>query len=372
MRIYLDNASTTMVCREAAEAAVEAMTVGFGNPGSIHLMGREAKKLTDAARIEVAKALDCDAGEVFFTSCGTESDNWAIIKGAQHNSRVGRHVISSLAEHDAVLRSLDLLENDGFEVTRLRPQKDGSIAAADVCAALRPDTCLITLMAVNNETGAFTDMEEISAALKSADSNALLHTDAVQAFMKIPFSAKRSGADLVSISGHKIHAPKGIGALYIRNGLNLPPLLVGGRQESGRRSGTEATSQIAAFGAASKAAAECFETSTARMRALRNVAASRMEEMGITIIGNGAPHILSISLPGYKSEVVMNFLESKSVFVAKSSACKKGGRSHVLEAIGLKPSVIDGAIRVSLSRYTTQEEIDAFCAAIRDAKRLRH
>ena len=210
---YLDNSATTQVCPEAAQAALSAMTEEFGNPSSTHTVGREAKKLLDRSRISVASALGCAPGELIFTSCGSESDNWALLSGAESMKRKGKHIISSIAEHDAIRRSLDLLEERGFEVTRLKPGKDGAVSVDAVRAALREDTILVSLMLVNNETGAVTDIAGVSAALKAAGSSALLHTDAVQAFMKIPFSPKTLGADLISVSGHKIHAPKGIGAL---------------------------------------------------------------------------------------------------------------------------------------------------------------
>jgi len=372
MQIYLDNAATTRVCDAAVSAAVLAMTQDFGNPGSTHKMGRDAEKMLRTSRETVSKALGCDAAELYFTSCGTEANNWAIINGAKLNQRTGRHIISSAAEHDCVLRSLDRLEKDGFEVTRLAPQKDGSIAAADVLAALRADTCLVSLMAVNNETGAITDIPEIVRAVKAENPKTLFHTDAVQAFMKIPFSAKGSGVDFASISGHKIHAPKGIGALYIKKGINLPPYLVGGRQENEKRAGTEATAQIAAFSAATAEVHKNFAEDTTHMHSLRKAAAERLSKMDIMLIGGGAPHIISLSLPGYRSEVILNFLEASGIFVSKSSACKKGERSHVLEAMGLAPNVIDGAIRASLSHYTAPEDIGALCDALAAAKRLRH
>ena len=247
---YLDNSATTRVCPEAAQAALSAMTECFGNPSSTYTLGREAKKLLDRSRKQVSDALGCAPGELVFTSCGSESDNWAILGGAEAMKRRGRHVISSLVEHDAVRKSLEELEARGFEVTRLRPEKDGSVSPEAVLDALREDTVLVTLMLVNNETGGVTDIAAIAKGLKAAGSPALLHTDAVQGFLKVPFSAKSLGADLISVSGHKIHAPKGVGALYIRQGLRLKPFLLGGGQEEGRRAGTEAMPQIAAFGEA--------------------------------------------------------------------------------------------------------------------------
>lgn len=373
MSIYLDNAATTQVCPEAAQAALNAMTEVYGNPSSTHRLGREAKRILDSARNSVASALGCKNDELFFTSCGSESDNWAIIRGSQCN-RKGKHIITSSTEHDAVLKSAAWLENNGYDVTYLKPEPDGSISTAAVMSALREDTALISLMLVNNETGTINDIASIAKAVHLSGSKALIHTDAVQAFMKVPFKASSLGADLISISGHKIHAPKGIGALYIRHGLALSPYIMGGSQENGRRAGTEAMPQIAAFGAAAAVAGRSAADDQLRMSALRSGAIKRLmdENEGLVVIGGGAPHILSISLPGYRSEVLMNCLEAKDIFVSKSSACKRGGRSHVLEAMGLKSDVIDGAIRVSLSRFTTQEDIDAFCSAISEARlRLR-
>ena len=375
MEIYLDNAATTRVCPEAAEAAANAMLNAYGNPSSTHGKGREAKKLLDTARKNVASALGCAPGELVFTSCGSESDNWALLSGAWAASARGGHVISSAVEHDAVLKTLDELERRGYEVTRLAPGADGAVSVDAVRSALRPDTVLVSLMMVNNETGAVTDVAAVARMLKKCAPRALLHTDAVQGFLKVPFSAKTLGADLISISGHKIHAPKGVGALYIRQGLHLRSFIVGGSQEDGRRAGTEAVPQICAFGEAARVGAERAADSQKHMAALRERAVERLsrEIPGFTVIGGGAAHILSLSLPGYRSEVLMSWLDGQGICVSRSSACKRGARSHVLGSMGVEPRVIDGAIRVGLSRYTTAEEIDAFCdALIAAAGQLAH
>ena len=375
MSIYLDNAATTQVCPEAAQAALDAMTVHYGNPSSTHAAGREAAKMLAHARAQVARALGCAPDELVFTSCGSEGDNWALKCGAAMQSRVGRHIISAETEHSAVLNTLEDLSSRGYEVTLLKPRASGAVAAEDVLAALRPDTCLVSLMLVNNETGAVTDVAGIANAVRTVNPKTLIHTDAVQAFLKLPFSPASLGADMVTISGHKVHAPKGVGALYLRSGLRLPPLIHGGGQEQGRRGGTESLPLIAAFGAACEAAAPTLEEDLRRMAALRAHAAERLrtENDMLQVIGGGAPQILSISLPGWRSEVLMNFLEAEGIFVSKSSACKKGGRSYVLAAMGLSAPVIDGALRVSFSRFTTMEETDAFCDALTAArKRLRH
>ena len=372
--IYLDNAATTRVCPEAAEIAYTMMTETYGNPSSTHQAGRAAREALGKARKQVASALGCRSEELYFTSCGSEADNWAILRGAESMKRKGNHVITSTVEHDAVRKSFDELERLGYEVTRLDPEPDGSVSPDAVAKALRPDTILVSLMLVNNETGAVTDISAVSRAIKAAGCPALLHTDAVQGFLKVPFQAKTLGADMISISGHKIHAPKGIGALYISQQMKpaskLLPYLMGGGQESGMRAGTEALPQIAAFGAAAETGKKQQAASMERMNALRALAVDRLNAgiEGVQFIGGGAPHILSLSLPGYRSEVLMNFLDSRGICVSRSSACKQGRRSHVLEAMGLPAKVIDGAIRVSFSRFTTEEEVLALCGALEEAR----
>lgn len=370
MEHYLDNSATTRVCEEAAKAAYEAMTSIYGNPSSTHTKGREAKKLLDSARAQVASAMGCKPTELVFTSCGSESDNWALLSGADAMKRKGKHIISSAVEHDAIRKTLEELEKQGYEVTRLAPDNTGAISVESVKNALREDTILVSLMLVNNETGAVTDIKAISNMLKKSGSPALLHTDAVQGFMKVPFSAKTLGADMISVSGHKIHAPKGIGALCIREGLRLKPFIVGGAQENSRRAGTEAMPQIAAFGAACAEAVKDLNGNIQRMAALKGEIIERLsaEIPELQYVRTDAPHILNISLPGWRSEVLMNFLEAREVYVSKSSACKKGARSHVLEAIGQRADVIDGAIRIGLSRFTTEEDIDALCTGLIEAR----
>ncbi len=369
MEHYLDNSATTRVCPEAAQAAMTAMLDCYGNPSSTHTKGREAKKLLDKCRKQVSDALGCTPGELFFTSCGSESDNWALIQGAEYMRHKGRHIISSVVEHDAIRKSLEELERRGFEVTRLMPDETGAITVDSVLGALRNDTILVSLMLVNNETGAVSDIGAISRALKKAGSQALIHTDAVQAFMKIPFTPKTLGADMISVSGHKIHAPKGIGALYIRSGIKLKPYIMGGGQESGIRAGTEAMPQIAAFAEACSIAKAGQKENMEKMARLKKLTVDTLGETvpGIRFVDTAAPHILSLSLPGYRSEVMMNLLETREIYVSKSSACKKGGRSHVLEAMGMDARLIDGALRIGFSRYNTEEDVKALCEGLKAA-----
>jgi len=366
--IYLDNAATTPVCPEAAQAALRLMTENFGNPSSTHGPGRKARDELKNARTVIAASIGALPEEIFFTAGGTEADNWAIRSGCQLMRHKGKHIISSAAEHDAVKKALALVETQGYEVTLLSPGADGTIHAEDVAAALRSDTILVSLMLVNNETGAITDIAAIAKALKAARSQALLHTDAVQGYMKLPFTKKSLGADMISLSAHKIHAPKGTGALFVKKELQLPSLIVGGGQENARRAGTEGLPGICAFAAAVKAA-QADNDAHSRIADLRRLAVDTLSETikDLVVIGGGAEHILSLSLPGYRSEVLLNYLDAQGVCVSKGSACKKGARSHVLDAMGLPNKVIDGALRVSFSRFTTEEEILEFCRVLTEA-----
>ena len=248
--VYLDHAATTRVRPEAAQAALAAMTEGYGNPSSLHHLGRQAAAALEEHRAAVARALGCQPGEVYFTSCGTEGDNWAVHIAAHLGRHRGRHIITTAVEHAAILEPCKALEQQGYEVTYLLPDADGCVRIADLEAALREDTVLVSMMLVNNETGAIQPVRDAAAVLKRRKSRALLHCDAVQGFLKLPFTAPGLGVDLLTVSGHKIGALKGSGALYVRSGVKAPPLLRGGGQERGLRSGTEATPQIAALAAA--------------------------------------------------------------------------------------------------------------------------
>ncbi len=368
--IYLDNAATTMVCPEAAELMAAVMTRQYGNPSSTHAMGREARNLLDEARGRIASAAGADKAEIAFTSGGTESDNWSVF-GVCEKVRKPGHVVTSAYEHDAVLEPCRRLEERGWQVTYLAPDAQGHITPEMVTEALRPDTALVSVMLVNNEIGAVNDVAAIAAAVHR-ESGAAVHTDAVQALLKVPVNVKKLGVDLMSLSGHKVHGPKGIGALYIRNGFRLPPLIRGGGQENARRSGTEAMPAICGFGEAVRAGAREMAGSTERMRLLRQriVDGVLAEFPEALVLGPGdAPHLLSLSLPGHKSEILLNLLDAAGVCVSSGSACKRGRRSHVLQAMGYEPKVIDGALRVSLSRYTTEQDADGFVRALAEAAR---
>lgn len=367
--IYLDNAATTPVCKEAADTAYEVMTVEYGNPSSTHRKGREASRILEESRKKIAVCLGCKPEEIYFTSCGSEGDNWALRCGAHLNGHHSGHIISSAVEHDAVRQTLASLREEGYDITLLAPESDGTISPASVLNALRPDTVLLSLMMVNNETGSVTDIADIVKQVKRRNPSVIIHTDAVQAFAKVPFRADALGADLITISGHKIHAPKGIGALYIRRGLALKPLLYGGGQEHSLRAGTESLPLIAAFGVAADLAFQNMDIYVRQMKERKLLCENLLRERipNVWLFQSEAPHILSVSLPGYRSEVLMNYLDGNGIYVSRSSACKKGRRSHVLEALDLNRKVLDGVIRVSFSRYTSEEDIIDFCTALSKA-----
>ena len=366
--IYLDNAATTAVCPEAAELMTRVMTERYGNPSSTHAMGRDARQLLDEARSSVASAAGADRAEITFTSGGTEADNWAVF-GICEKVRKPGHIVTSAYEHDAVLEACRRMEERGWQVTYLTPDREGHITPEMVTAALRPETALVSVMLVNNEIGAVNDVAGISAAVRR-ESTAAVHTDAVQALLKVPVNARKLGVDLMSLSGHKIHGPKGIGALYIRNGFRLPPMIRGGGQENARRSGTEAMPAICGFGEAARVGRQTMDEATGRMRRLRRrIIDGLLEEIPeAVVLGSGdAPHLLSLSLPGHKSEILLNLLDAAGICVSSGSACKRGRRSHVLQAMGYEPKIIDGALRVSLSRFTTEREADEFVRALAEA-----
>jgi cysteine desulfurase len=358
--IYLDHAATTPVCPAAVQAAMDVMTGCFGNPSSLYPLGKAAAKRREEDRSAVAAALGCAPQELFFTSCGTEGDNWAIAAAVELNRKKGNHIVTTAIEHDAVLQPMKKLKREGFEVTFLKPDAEGSIAPEAVKAAIRPDTILVSMMLVNNEVGSILPVRAAADAIKAANSPALLHTDAVQAFLKLPFTPKDLGADLVTICAHKVRGPKGIGALYIRKDLipRIKPLLLGGGQEGGLRPGTEPTAQIAAFAAAVKA----WEPGTAeRIRAVKDYAANTLSAIdGVTLISPGnAPHILAISLPDFSGQTVVEALGGQGVCLSSGSACHRGKPSHVFEAMPLPQKVKYGAIRVSFGPESTRDEVDA-------------
>ena len=367
--IYLDNSATTKPCAEAVAAMTAALTENWGNPSALYGFGIDTAKLLRTARMQVAAAMGAEPDRVFFTSGGTEADNWALFSAAKRFGKKKKHIITTAVEHHAILNAMQELERLGFEVTYLQPDREGRITLQDLKAALRPDTFLISIMMVNNESGAVMPIAQMAKLVHKLNPDAIFHTDAVQGFLKIPFQAKSLGADLISVSSHKVHGPKGAGALYISPRLkSFPALLVGGGQENNFRSGTEGTPAIFGFAAACGVGAATLKADLEREKALLDYAIEKISAMdGIRINGaHEAPHILSLSVPGVPTQNTLNLLQEDGICISAGSACAKGHRSHVLTAMNLAPEVIDGAFRVSISRETTREEIDILLKSLEE------
>ena len=365
--IYLDNSATTKPCAEAVEAMQNAMTEMWANPSALYSFGIDAAKAMRIARQKVAAAMGAETDRVFFTSGGTEADNWAIFGTAKRFGKKNKHIVTTAIEHHAVLNCMKELEAQGFEVTYLQPDSLGRITAQDLKAALRRDTILVSVMMVNNEVGSVMPIAQMAKLTHKLCPDAIFHTDAVQGFLKIPFAAKTLGADLITVSSHKIHGPKGAGALYISPRLkSFPPLLYGGGQESNFRSGTEATPAIFGFAAACEAGAATFREDISRETALINGLVEKLSAVrGVVINGSHeAPHSLSLSIPGVPTQNTINILQDAGICVSAGSACAKGHRSHTLTAMKLSPEVMDGSFRVSLCKDSTQEELDKLVSVI--------
>ena len=366
--IYLDNSATTKPCQEAVEAMHLAMTESWGNPSALYHFGIDAAHSLRDARHKVAAAMGAEPDRVYFTSGGTEADNWAILGTVKRFGKRGKHIITSSIEHHAVLNCMKELESQGFEVTYLQPDHDGRITLDSLKTALRKDTILVSIMMVNNEVGSVMPIAQMAKLIRRLSPDAVFHTDAVQGFLKIPFAAKTLGADLITVSSHKVHGPKGAGALYISPRLkSFPPLLLGGGQEGGYRSGTEGTPAIFGFAAACAAIGVSFRTDFTREKELLNELVLQLSATdGVVINGaHDAPHILSLSIPGVPTQNTINILQDAGICVSAGSACAKGHRSHVLTAMNCAPEVMDGSFRVSLSRETTKEDLDKLTEIIR-------
>ena len=370
MPAYLDNAATTRVCPQAAQAALEAMTEEYGNPSARHAIGQAAAARAAEHRAVLARRLGCEPGELTFTSCGTEGDNWAVRAAAEYGRRRGKHIITTAIEHAAVLEPVKALAAQGYEVTYLKPDRTGHVSPDDLRAALREDTVLVSMMLVNNELGTLQPVAQAAQAIRDAHSPALLHCDAVQGFLKVPFTPAQLGVDILTLSGHKLRAPKGVGAQYIRKGLRLKPLLLGGGQEGGLRSGTEPTAQIAALAAACAAWEEDYP---ARISALKEYALESLSALpGLEIVSRGdAPHICAVSLPGYPSEMLVRALSDLGVYVSSGSACHKGKPSHVFAALGLPKRTLMGVLRVSFGPDNTRDDVDALVDGLRQITAAR-
>ena len=367
--IYLDNSATTKPCPQAVEAMANALTENWGNPSALYDFGIDSARSLRAARHQVAAAMGAEPDRVFFTSGGTEADNWAIFGTVKRLGKRGKHIITTSIEHHAILNCMKELEAQGYEVTYLQPDALGRVTLEALKAALRKDTILVSVMMVNNEVGSVMPIAQMAKLTHKLCPDAIFHTDAVQGFLKVPFSARQLGADLISVSSHKVHGPKGCGALYISPRLkSFPPLILGGGQEGGYRSGTEGTPAIFGFAAACAAVSASFREDTQRETALLSSLAEKLEDLeGVTVNGaHEAPHVLSIAIPGVPTQNTINILQDHGICVSAGSACAKGHRSHVLSAMNLPPENIYSSFRVSLCRDTTQEDLETLFTVIRD------
>ncbi len=367
--IYLDNSATTKPCPEAVEAMTKALTENWGNPSALYAFGIDTAHSLRAARHQVAAAMGAEPDRVFFTSGGTEADNWAVFGTVKRLGKRGKHIITTAIEHHAILNCMKELEAQGYDVTYLQPDSLGRVTLEALKAALRKDTILVSVMMVNNEVGSVMPIAQMAKLTHKLCPDAIFHTDAVQGFLKVPFAAKQLGADLISVSSHKVHGPKGCGALYISPRLkSFPPLLLGGGQEGGLRSGTEGTPAIFGFAAACGAAAATFREDVQKEKALIEALVEKLGTLeGVSVNGaHEAPHILSIAIPGVPTQNTINILQDHGICVSAGSACAKGHRSHVLTAMNIAPGAIDASFRISLCRDTTPEELDALFTVIRE------
>ena len=367
--IYLDNSATTKPCKKAVEYMNKALTDNWGNPSSLHILGMNAEDIVNASRKSVAKMLSAKDSEIIFTSCGSEANNMALMSVLARKNR-GNRIITTTIEHPSVLETAKRLEGNGFEVVYLKPQNNGVISLDDLKAALNDKTLLVSIMLVNNEIGTIQPIEEAARLTKQLSPFAYFHTDAVQAFGKMPINAARLGVDMLTASGHKIHAPKGIGFLYKNQKCHIAPFITGGGQEDGMRSGTESVPLIASLQGAIEDLPN-LQPSLQQMREIYNYAKELLSsdnDIVINSFDDGLPYILNISIPGYRSETLLHFLESREIYVSSGSACAKGNQSYVLKELGLADKLIDSMLRISFSHTTQKQDIDQLYEALKVAK----
>lgn len=370
MEAYLDNSATTMPCKEAIEATEKVLRLTWGNPSSLHEKGIQAQEALEGAREAVSKKLGCKSEELIFTSGGTQGNNIAVFGAANARKRLGNKVITSSVEHPSVSKAFDRLEENGFEVVRLGVDRYGRVDLNELERELDEKTILVSVMAVNNELGTIEPIKEIAKIVKR-NSGALFHTDCVQAFGKLKLDFKSSGADLMTVSSHKIHGPKGVGALAVKEGVRLVSPSVGGGQERDIRPGTEPMPAIAGFGAAAEIIDE--KNGLARAQENRTKLLSLLGGLDGAVVNSpedALPYIVNISLPGYRSETLLNFLSDNGVYISSGSACAKGHKSPVLTAVGLDGKIIDSSLRISMSPFTTGEEIEYFVKTLEMATKV--
>ena len=373
MEAYLDNSATTRCSKAAADKMVLLLTEDFGNPSSLHMKGVIAEKYINEAKKKIARTLKCQEKEIVFTSGGTESNNLAIIGSAMANQRAGKHIITTQVEHASVANTMKFLEDNGFEITYLGVDHDGRISLEELKAAMRPDTILVSIMQVNNEIGAVMPVEEAGKLIKEINPGTLFHVDAIQSYGKLHISPKNMNCDLLSVSGHKIHGPKGSGFLYIKDKTKIKPIIYGGGQQKGMRSGTENVPAIAGLGVAAEEIYTDLDTKIEAMYELKSHFINEVTRIdGVTVNGltdkTSAPHIVSVSVQGVRAEVILHTLEDKNIYVSAGSACSsnKPAVSATLKAIGLPKELLDSTVRFSFCVDTTIEEIDYAVKVMQD------
>lgn len=365
---YLDNSSTTKPSKRAVQYITRALESNWGNPSSLHRIGMEAEIALNDARECIAHTVNARADEIFFTGSGTEANNTALLSVLKAKSR-GVRIVTTAIEHPSVLETAKRLGDYGFEVVCLKPDNNGIVPLSALENALTDNTLLVSMMLVNNETGAIQHIREAAALTKRIAPLALFHCDAVQGYGKLPVNVKQLGVDLLSASGHKIHGPKGIGFLYCKKGVHINPLITGGGQERGMRSGTESTPLIMGLMGAAEELVKP-ETQLKKQQELFDYTKDRLVKIGAVINSPEGclPYILNVSLVGYRSETLLHFLESRNIFVSSGSACAKGHGSYVLNEMGLDRKRVDSALRISFSRYNTKEDTDMLVTALEEAK----
>lgn len=370
MECYFDNSATTKPTRAVVDAMVEVLTSDYGNPSSLHALGDAASAKLEASRSAIAKAFGCQPEEVYFTSGGTESNNIAIMGTAHALRRRGNRIVTTCIEHPSVLECMKQLREEGFEVIELPVDENGLISEEDLNKNIDDKTILVSIMYVNNEVGSAQPIKAARVAIKRVNAPALLHVDAVQAFGKLPCKVNTLGVDLMSISSHKIHGPKGQGALFVKKGVRLTPYILGGGQESGVRSGTHGMPGIVGIGTAVSELGD-IDKNSAHVAKLKSKLLLELEtEENLVVNSKGDfPYILNISLLGVPAEVLRNFLSECGVYVSTGSACSKGHRSYVLTSMGLDSKIIDSAIRISFSRFNTEEEVDYLASCLKRANK---
>ena len=367
--IYLDNSATTKVCQQAVDKMIEIMTEKYGNPSSLHSKGHDAEKELEEARKIIADFLSVERETIYFTSGGTEGNNTAVFGAVEALKRRGKRIVTSSMEHSSVIEAMQKLEKDGYEVIYLLPDEKGKISLESISNAVTKDTILVSIMAVNNEIGSINPVDKIKKIIEKANSPALLHVDAVQAFGKIPLKPKKWGIDILTASSHKIHGPKGAGILYLRKGARIMPLHYGGEQEKKIRPGTEPLPNIFGMGEAVRNLPD-ISGEMNFMRELNNYFRNKLNEIENVHINSDTdclPYIINFSVNGIKSETMLHYMAQNDIYISSGSACAKGKKSHVLRALGLSDDLADSALRVSFSRYNSKEDIDELIKAIINA-----